>query len=120
MDELAAWLWSDTCALDGCENLLLGYPWNALYCCRAHRDKVRAQTPERKASEKARRQTPQYKATRKAHYQTPEYKAANKARKQTPEYKAAIKARRDSEKAKYQAMEEELIELRAKLEALSL
>jgi len=36
MDELAAWLLSDTCALEGCDNPLIGYPWNALFCCEEH------------------------------------------------------------------------------------
>ena len=49
MDELAEWLWSDICTLEGCDNLLLGYPATALFCCDAHRDRSRNKTPGRKA-----------------------------------------------------------------------
>ena len=36
MDELAAWLLSDTCALEGCDNPLLGYISSAFFCCNKH------------------------------------------------------------------------------------
>ena len=100
MDELAAWLLSDVCALEGCDNPLIGYPSTAFYCCEEHRSKAYNQIPEHKAMQRgyglARRQTPEYKASEKARWQTPEYKANARARQQTPEYKAYKKAYRQT------------------------
>ena len=78
MDELAEWLWSDTCALEGCENLRLGMRADAFYCshtcaCRGwykeHPDYWNEYgTPERRAAKyqgkKKWRQTPAGKASR--------------------------------------------------------
>ena len=61
LDEINEWFLSDVCALEGCDNPLLGYKWNAIYCCDACRWKARDQTPERIA-----------------YYQSPERKASNK------------------------------------------
>ena len=100
MDELAELMWSDTCALDGCDNSLLGYMVTAFFCCPKHATKAYRQSPEYKANmkayDKARAQTPERKASQKAimkaYNQTPQRKASNKAYnkayKQTSEYKA--------------------------------
>ena len=105
MDELAEWMWSDTCALEGCENSLLGYKSNAFYCCPAHTQKAWHEENEEywKAYQKEYQQTPEYKAYR----ESPEYKAYqkayDKARSQTPEYKARKKAYRARKKAEANA-----------------
>ena len=66
MDELAAWLLSDTCAREGCDNPLIGYPSNAFYCSDYCRYKARFEKPQRKAYNKiyslAIRQLPESKA----------------------------------------------------------
>ena len=111
------------CALEGCDTLLFGYSWKAIYCsdyCRKQtpefkawqkeHDKIRNSTPERKAShrEYCNRydQSPKGKAKAKEYWQSPEYKAKRDARRQTPEYKAVAKAYRARKKAERLAAEE--------------
>ena len=92
MQELAEWLWSDVCCLEGCDNPLLGYRSDAFFCCDVHR----VQSPERKAYMLTYGRTPERKAYHKKYnkvrQQTPEVKAKEKARRQTPKRKAYMKA----------------------------
>jgi len=91
MDELAEWLLSDTCALEGCDNPLIGYKITAFFCCHEHAKKAWDEANKRKDYHKAYNQTPERKAWNKARTQTPEYKEYKKdydrARYKTPEYR---------------------------------
>ena len=95
------------CWLEGCENSLAGYPSHALYCCPACRKK----SPEYKAQQIIYNKTPKRIARQKEHDR--KYKEDN--REMLREKNRYNYARKN---AKIQAMEEELIELRAKVEKL--
>ena len=69
------------CALEGCDTVLVGYPWNAIFCSKTCCNKAYDRTPKMKAWHKA--YEPKMKAWRKAYV---------KAYRQTPEYKAYMKA----------------------------
>ena len=98
MDELAKWLWSDTCALEGCENLMLEYPSNAFYCSRAHATKAWFERHPIYSWEY--KQSPEYKDAQKAYNKTPERRAKRLAIQQTPEYKEYAKDYREANKEK--------------------
>jgi hypothetical protein len=108
MQELAEWLWSDVCALEGCDNPMLGYRSHAIYCSPA----CRKSSPEYKAHQSIYNKTPKRRARQRVNDR--KYKDANKEM-----LRVKSRDRRTRDKAKYQAMEEELIELRAKLAALA-
>ena len=92
MDELAEWLWSDVCWLEGCDNLMMGYRSDAFYCCKAHFQKEYSKTPERIVYYKLLRQLPENKEYHKKYSRTPEARANQKDHRQTPKVKAYQKA----------------------------
>ncbi len=83
MDELNEWMLSDTCARDGCDNLLWGYKSNAFYCADRCRYYVRDRKPKKMAYRKKYENTPERKAYMMKY---------GKKRNQTPERKAYMKA----------------------------
>jgi len=92
MDELAEWLWSDTCALEGCENPLLGYAYNARCCCEEHYEQLPETQAYRMAFHKAYRSTPKRKDYQKAYHRV--YDKAYSARKKVERIATALKTNR--------------------------
>ena len=92
MDELAAWFLSDTCALEGCENPLIGYKSDAFYCSDA--------CGKRAWDEANLEHSRDYN---KAHYHTPAGKAVRT--RANNKYRQSVngKAKRNKNSAEYRA-----------------